>query len=141
MYGDFSLSELSTGWVHFLTELSTACLECCWTITGFSWFLCRVTLLCLNFLMSEQILTKLSIDCFECFWTVTNFGMLGYFALSELSTGWMDSYWTVYWLSRMLLSQALADLYTGWFCSIRTVYHVIWLDMSQYWNLVFEFSK
>ena len=48
--------------------------------------------------------------------------------LSELSIGWLESYWTVYWLYSVLniaeLSQALVDLYAEWFYSIRTVFWV-----------------
>ena len=47
--------------------------------------------------------------------------MLGYFALSELSFGWLDSYWTINWMSEVLSSchKAIPDLYAD---SIWTVY-------------------
>jgi len=41
--------------------------------------------------------------------------MQGDFTLSELSIGWLESYWTVYWLSWMLLNchRLWAELYAG----------------------------
>jgi len=56
---------------YILTELCNGCLERCWTITRFSWSVCRVIFLYLNCLLSGYILTVLSTPCPEYCWTIT----------------------------------------------------------------------
>ena len=121
-----------------LTELSTGCIEFCWTVTGFSWSVCRLTLFYLN---------CMSIGWLKSYQTVEwLFGMLlncHRLWLICMYAGWFYFIWTVYWVTRVLLncilvvlnvaelSQALADLYAG-------VILLFWFDSG--WTLWFDCS-
>ena len=61
--------------------------------------------------------------------------MQGNFILSELSTGWLDSYWTVYWLSWMLLNCHRLYSWTVCRCDFTLAELSIgWLDSGWTWR-------
>ena len=67
-----------------------------WKKKGSSQEMALITTIQVNFIIFCS-------GCFECCWTITG-SMQGDFTLSQLSTGWLDSYWTVYCLPWMLLN-------------------------------------
>ena len=95
-----ALADLYAGWFYSI-----------WTVYWVIRFLLNCLLLVLN-------VAELWLIC-----------MLGNFTLSELSIGWLESYWTVV-LNVAELSQALAEPLQVWFYSCWTANWLTWLWLN-----------
>jgi len=133
MLCDFTLSELSIGWVKSY-----------WMAYWLFWMLLNCHKLYMICKQSDFFLSELFISWLESLvlnyqLIVLNVAELSQ-ALVDLYAGWFYPIWTVYWVTGVLLNciidvaelpQALGDFYGGWFYFIWIVYWVflncIWL--------------